>query len=104
GADRPHVLRGMASRYLGQVRSLDVPNVQVRCVEFRTAPGKEIGLGCIVADADRPRRLPKPAADDRVILEVLANAGQMGNSGDTETIELCAVAYARQHQQLWGLD
>jgi len=81
-----------------------VPNVQVRCVEFRTALGKEISLGCIVVDGDRSRRLPEPGADDRVILEIPANAGQMGNSGDTETIELGAVAYARQHQQLWGLD
>jgi len=42
----------------------------------------------------------RPAADDRMVLEVLTDARQVLRNGDAEIAELSPVADARQHQDL----
>jgi len=51
-----------------------------------------------------PGGFPKSATDDRMILEVPADAGQVRHGGNAEPVELRTVAYSRKHQGLRGLD
>src|ERR1700682_2745781 len=81
-----------------------MPDMEVRRVEFRTALDEEVGLRGVVARGERPRGFPQSATDDRMILEVPADARQVRHGGNAEPVELRTVTYSRKHQGLRGLD
>src|SRR5580700_9332242 len=73
-SDGPNVLNRMSPGNFGKVGRLDMPDMEVRRVELWTALYEEVGLCGVVARGERPGGFPQSAADDRMILEVLADA------------------------------